>query len=1200
MKRKRLLQSFLAMVVLTAVSLFVTGVTACLEPTLLASTVFDPVSGDALSLGGLVCTGSSEVGALATATNYVCAQPCTGKSLEFVEGSSGANSSQPLPAAFQCCAMNELSSFVYCIGGISEFGSRAPALIYRFNSTSRQWQDPVFIDASLAHRSGHSCAFSLGTFYVFGGVDYTGKPVATPFFALDATSNVVTTTGFANIPAPRVGSSLVTLPFNDLLLLFGSGINSAEPQPAQVFNLVSQSWSTLPTTYPTTINSPKVLDGASCTSWASPHNPTGGVFCYGGRDASFAPIPNLSFLNLSSNTWNNLGSPPTASGAGAGTFGASMSLLDGGAVVVVKSGGVAGAEGVAAYTSLSAQCTGLDANAGSGNYYGVPPLGPATCGTTSSAAACPEVAGSGIVIASAMANPKAQTAPFVGSGWITPPSGGFPIYNASTLPRVRPSSVPRVTSTDVIVTASGAPATVVTAAGAEASGSVNGTTLALAIVIPMFVLLGCGAGVWLRRRRSDRISGAQTDEDTATVAVGASTSDGIVNQFALLQHSGGFPSPGREAGPGRVSISGTTVNSAERDLVVAGAASAKGIGAISTSAIVGSATVVIGAIGSQRALHNDFQPSTHSSDAAQATNFSAPFPSTAALAGSIGIGVHESNSNGGQYVMYEISPATVDSVNFSDAAIIDGSAPVLATAVNLIQTEKRSASPKEAPDLKSSVKLPTVTKDLTVTGLAGLATGFQVGETLSRDAAHKSPVLGGPDNLATIVPARTIETKENSNNDEVKTPSSIAEVAVLAVAPASDVPVTRDSLVVTEIDSIATIAAAVGNVDFLTILSNSTGHLDEKIVKTDAAIVQEAATEASAATVTALANSHRGKTSFLKFFKPATIQGIEKVAGEPTISVANTVDASAFVSVLPVSSMRHLKSLDPKGAATSPLPETVGTKKKSTDAIAATFSQASYVLGKEAVIPQMIHSFVEGKSGSETITEKAIDLDDKVVHNLEGLPYADNDGAQQQYSKVFVLDSVPQLDIEESKESVVNVTATNGVFAIEVVTKLNPVLKTMGTTKQMTVNQDDSISMARDVLNPESTAQALAFSSSVNAPGRSLDLNEGILTNVDEGEFPIYQPIITVLEESVATEDGASVTSDLVADTKMEPHKPFRTVKTATMDASGYFGVTIAEVDVISVPKDEEGGKVFESSAFERLYCSDNCTCTYDHSGITC
>ncbi|KAJ3248039.1 hypothetical protein HDU78_002132 [Chytriomyces hyalinus] len=459
--------------VTVALLAIVRGVWACAEPTLMAQSLYDSSSGAALYNGGFACAYS---GAQASAGEYMCLLSPNGNTLDLI-GASQPSHAPP----FQCCANDPVSNLALCLGGLT-----TDSRLFRFNLTSRLWLDAIDIPPVLALRSGHSCTVSKGNLFVVGGLSSKGDVASPTMFSIGLEAYAVRTDYSAPPSAARVGHVTVTLPSDDILVLFGSTSPPPVAQlPTLIFGLENGSWSEYSSK---AANSPdllpQTLDGASCTAWSSTENSDGGVFCYGGRDvAASNPIPYLTYLNLSSATWSNLGSPPTSSGQYSGTFGSSVSLLNGGSVVVVKSGGSALSTNV--YTSANVAknfaCSSGDANDGFGNFYGVPPFGPGTCGVEG-IPQCPSASSLG-----------ATNIPAVGSGWITPAPGvGFPVVTPIMKTAVA-TAVPSKTNINIKTSSVVSNQGDKDVNGSDGNG-LSGARLGLAIGIPVLILLLCCVG----------------------------------------------------------------------------------------------------------------------------------------------------------------------------------------------------------------------------------------------------------------------------------------------------------------------------------------------------------------------------------------------------------------------------------------------------------------------------------------------------------------------------------------------------------------------------------------------------------------------------------------------------------------------------------------------------------------------------------
>ncbi|KAJ3110694.1 hypothetical protein HK100_002954, partial [Physocladia obscura] len=268
--------------------------------------------------------------------------------------------------------------------------------------------------------------------------------------------------------------------------------------PAYIFNTGSSAWSEYVSTADTTL--PQTLDGATCTLWSSLQNPSGGVFCFGGETSALAPNPHLSFLNLSSNHWTDLGIPPAFNTSTQGTFGATVSVIDGGNAAVVRSGGFSlGSLSSTSTTYISPDnslaCGTTNPNNNSGIFYGIPPLGPNTT--------IPECYYTGNCSVTASSNDGGiANVPLINPGWTVVPVNGFPIVNASTIRAYN-------NSTSVGGNSGWGNATT-TAIGAQSGGNTNSSKsiaawkIILAVLIPIYIilcLLSCCC--WHRKRRTD-------------------------------------------------------------------------------------------------------------------------------------------------------------------------------------------------------------------------------------------------------------------------------------------------------------------------------------------------------------------------------------------------------------------------------------------------------------------------------------------------------------------------------------------------------------------------------------------------------------------------------------------------------------------------------------------------------------------------
>ncbi|KAI8618554.1 hypothetical protein BC830DRAFT_1079137 [Chytriomyces sp. MP71] len=499
---------------------------ACNEPTLGGSVVFDSVSGQAVYFGGNTCTVKDGGTDRPAASSYICKQPCNDFKLSSLPEVSEFRSSDlqkrekksqggwfpsipffhatnqnfksidisnvPLPTSYQCCAMHASSRTMHCLGGAT---ANPQNLVYRYLTATDTWISPLIVDASFAQRSGHACSIVGSTLYVFGGLSLqsskSNAPASPAFLAIDlsnnATNNPSVNAQFSGtLPDSRFGHSLVASPQFDSLILI-AGVPSATPnlaltqqQPTYTFSIASNSWSPYNAT---TTHLPQVAYGASCQAWSSQPAPKGGIFCYGGALVSGGPNPHLTFLNLSSQAWTDLSTPPGVNPLG--TFGATLSIINGGTALVVKTGGVLMGTFASVYVTanFTGVCSEADLNDGSGSFYGIPPYGPGTsvvpgCEAGAAANTCPGGSsvipgcangttsplcpvgtggvsgGGGGAVTTAGGNGASggggaggsgtaggsgagggiANIPIVPSGWTPLPPSGFPIVNATTQP----------------------------------------------------------------------------------------------------------------------------------------------------------------------------------------------------------------------------------------------------------------------------------------------------------------------------------------------------------------------------------------------------------------------------------------------------------------------------------------------------------------------------------------------------------------------------------------------------------------------------------------------------------------------------------------------------------------------------------------------------------------------------------------------
>ncbi|KAJ3014245.1 UNVERIFIED_CONTAM: hypothetical protein HDU68_000367, partial [Siphonaria sp. JEL0065] len=461
-----------------------TLVTACKEPVVGGSAVYDPSSGAAIYFAGQICADENNLSAVQT-SQYICSQPCNGLSIEYVKPSTGATSDTsyiPLATAFQCCALDVPSFTMHCMGGATQ---DPRSIIYRYDVKNKIWISPISVPNNLAQRVGHSCTVSNSVFYVFGGLTLSGANVDVPFFSYDVKAGTFNQ-HYLGAPSNRHGHQLIATAANQLLLLFGTTIPPAPSAQLQsyIFDTASSSWFTYQSASAAGV--PQILDGAACTSWSSYLNPLGGVFCFGGETPSLQANPHLTYLNLTSNSWTDLGVPTgytDKSFTPAGTFGATISVIDGGYAVVVKPGGANTGSGVSTYIDGNVACSPVDVNDGSGSFYGIPPFGPGTelaeCytkGTCSSTGVTGGVNGTNGVN-------KGLNIPVIPVGWTNPPSTGFPIVNGTSVP----------TSTAFLPTPT---STLSPIGGGGDDGTLTGWKLAIAIILPLLLLLCCGLLGW--------------------------------------------------------------------------------------------------------------------------------------------------------------------------------------------------------------------------------------------------------------------------------------------------------------------------------------------------------------------------------------------------------------------------------------------------------------------------------------------------------------------------------------------------------------------------------------------------------------------------------------------------------------------------------------------------------------------------------
>ncbi|TPX72456.1 hypothetical protein CcCBS67573_g05872 [Chytriomyces confervae] len=419
-------------------------VCACREAVVGGSVVFDPQSGASIYFGGWACL---EDVSDSKPSNYVCVQPCDGTELQFLDG--GSNYTPPQTTS-QCCAFDPSSSQMLCA---------IESQLYRLNTANGTWLKPFPLapptnTSTIA--SSTSCAVSNGRFYVSSN----------SFYSLDVMNGTLKSS-YINVPRMRVGHVVVMLPSEQLLMLFGSvladlSIPITQQLPAFLFDPTTDEWVPFESTAPDSVK--KLSVGVSCTSWSSLADPVGGVFCFGGLDLQLKPNPHLIYLNLTSNSWKDLGIPTSMENAG--TFGGTVSLIDNGSALVVRSGGAINGNMFPLTGAGSVTCSKPDANNGSGVFYGIPPLGPGSCGVPG-APVCPTTG---------------PNAPLIPPGWTLPP---FPILNGSTI-AIKTPSKPSATATLVVL-----PPGSTSENSNGNDGALSGWKLGLAIGIPLALLFCC-------------------------------------------------------------------------------------------------------------------------------------------------------------------------------------------------------------------------------------------------------------------------------------------------------------------------------------------------------------------------------------------------------------------------------------------------------------------------------------------------------------------------------------------------------------------------------------------------------------------------------------------------------------------------------------------------------------------------------------
>ncbi|KAJ3226607.1 hypothetical protein HDU81_007214 [Chytriomyces hyalinus] len=354
----------------------------------------------------------------------------------------------------------------------------------------------------------------------------------------------------------RVGHVMVMLPSEQLLMLFGSvsadlSIPITQQLPTFLFDPETDEWT--PFESNTSDSVKKLSVGVSCTSWSSLSDPVGGVFCFGGLDLQLKPNPHLIYLNLTSNTWKDLGIPTSMENAG--TFGATVSLLDNGSALVVRSGGAINGNVSPLSGAGSVTCSLPDANNGSGVFYGIPPLGPGSCGVPG-APVCPTTG---------------PNAPLIPPGWTLPP---FPILNASTI-AIKTPTKPSATATLVVL-----PPGSTSQNSSGNDGALSGWKLGLAIGIPLALLFCCLSLFVLRALclKKPHSGGAQPvptplpSNKTAGSVLTADViynrgivSDGIPNPTGTVDNPSAFAA-GAEGGPYASSSTQPIQMTAARDL----------------------------------------------------------------------------------------------------------------------------------------------------------------------------------------------------------------------------------------------------------------------------------------------------------------------------------------------------------------------------------------------------------------------------------------------------------------------------------------------------------------------------------------------------------------------------------------------------------------------------------------------------------
>ncbi|KAJ3397490.1 hypothetical protein HDU92_007153 [Lobulomyces angularis] len=225
----------------------------------------------------------------------------------------------PNPAYRHCCVSDyneetKLSGNMYCYGGVN-----SPNLIYKFDTLSMKWVNPISVAENFRSRAGHQCFLSKqGVMYVYGGIQLvplgaiSSSSLINAFNTESIESNPTNVTaGFVDTPLDYISNRqnpvLMTSPATNQqgLLLFGEDPNSSEiPSvlPSLAFVPLSETGFFKP--LKTSVFQPQFTTGTTCTSVF--YNDIIDVYCFGGKILN-STLPTNQFWTLNSTLyWNDL------------------------------------------------------------------------------------------------------------------------------------------------------------------------------------------------------------------------------------------------------------------------------------------------------------------------------------------------------------------------------------------------------------------------------------------------------------------------------------------------------------------------------------------------------------------------------------------------------------------------------------------------------------------------------------------------------------------------------------------------------------------------------------------------------------------------------------------------------------------------------------------------------------------------------